>query len=83
MAKRTASILLDGALNESLERYMADTGLTFSQAVRLLLTTALRDEGVTLREAALTGGYREGLFLAMRRMKELSVGLFSDIEAGR
>jgi len=83
MVPLNPSIRLDVDLRERLTRYMDATGLTFSQAVRLIFTIALRNESEAYLDAARRGGYREGIFLATRRLGEVSAQVFKDIEEGK
>jgi len=64
------SVLLDDDTRASLGAYMERNEMTVSQATRILLALALREEGASGDDTFRRAAFREGLHLGMAKMKE-------------
>lgn len=69
-ARQHLSVLLDDDTLAGLNAYMANNAMTTSQATRVLLALALREEGKSVNTAFRAAAFREGLKHGVAVFKE-------------
>lgn len=83
-APSRSSIRLDADTRAALTKYMQGTGMTFSQAMRVLLALALREESqsadIVVRSAAFKEGVRAGIAALSSRTHEIVQTVMQDFK---
>lgn len=70
MIARKFSVLLDDETRAGVDAYATSNQMTNSQAVRVLLSLALKDENATADAAFRAAVFREGVTMGLSRVRE-------------